>query len=103
MLNLGAGLWGWAGLGCCGLGLFGTIFSGLGWAGLLWAAAGAGAWLGWAGLWLGGLAGCGLFGGAGGTLKRKLVYLKMEGCFQTERKTSFRMPTATSNFYFFLS
>ena len=70
---------------------------GLGWAGLLWAGAGAGA-----ALWLGG----GLFGawaGAGATLKRKLVYLKMERLFSNRKKNE--LPDANNNkqFHLFLS
>ena len=70
-----------AGAGC---------FRGSCWAGAQ-AEAGTGAG-GWAGLGLG--LGLGL-----AALKRKLVYRKWKGCVPTRQ----RRPTATSNFYLFLS
>ena len=55
----------------------------MGWAGL-----------GWAGLGLG-LGRFGTWAGAGATLKRKLVYLKMERLFSNRKKNE--LPDANSN------
>ena len=75
-----------------------VLAAGLGWAGL--------------GLGLGGGLGWGLaeLGWVWATLKRKLVYSKMKGKFVFSKmekcppkRLSFRMATATSNFYLFLS
>ena len=75
---------GWAGLGWAGLG-----WAGLGWAGLGWAGRAGPGLAGWA---------VGILGpgaGAGATLKRKLIYLKMGRMFSSRKKNE--LPDANSN------